>query len=239
MKQVLKEQTKVQAKPCIIKEGVVFNVPEKFKKYNDGKIVFEAILQSADTRNQNKRIYPRDVLDDGIKRIHDQIEKRRFFGELDHPISDNQIRQTTVSLQEVSHLVRRVWWDGAYLKGIVETTPYTPNGKILSGFVADSCPIGFSVRAIADVSDSGGYQKVVAPMVIISYDAVANPSHVGAEVTEIYQEGICQPIKEGKVLKILNEARNLIALNDGNSYTPNALDILVEQKIIQLGKLYW
>jgi len=236
--QVLKEQGKVQAKPSLIREGVVFSVPEKFKRYNDGKIVFHAILQSADTRNQNKRIYPKDVLEDGIRRISDQIEKRRFFGELDHPISDNQIRQTTVSLQEVSHLVREVWWEGCLLKGTIETTPYTPNGKILSGFVADSCPIGFSVRALADVNDEGGYQKVVSPMVIVSYDAVANPSHIGAQVTEVCQEGVCEPIKEGKVLKVLQEAKNLVTLNNGNSYDPNTLDMLVEQKIIRLGKMY-
>ena len=239
MKRVLKEQSKVQAKPCIIKEGVVFNVPEKFKKYNDGKIVFEAILQSADTRNQNKRIYPRDVLEDGIKRVSQKIEDRRMVGELDHPISDNQVRCTTVKYTSSSHLIRKVYWDGAFIKGICETLPYTPNGKIMSGLIADRIPVGFSLRGLADVSDEGGYQKVVAPLVVITWDCVSEPSHQGSYIKEICQEGKIFQINENKVLKVLNEAKNLITLNNGNSYTPNTLDMLVEQKIIQLGKLYW
>ena len=235
---ILKEQGKVQAKPSIIQEGVVFSVPEKFKRYNDGKIVFHAILQSADTRNQNKRIYPRDVLEDGIRRVQQKIDDRRMVGELDHPISDNQVRQTTVEYKSASHLIRDTWWDGNFLKATVETLPYTNNGKIMSGLIADSIPVGFSLRGLADVNDEGGYQKVVAPLVVITWDCVSEPSHQGSFIKEICQEGkICQ-INEHKVLKVLNEAKNLITLSNGNQYTPNALDMLVEQKLIRLGELY-
>lgn len=235
---ILNEQRKTQTKPSIIQEGVVFSVPERFKKYNDGKVVFHAALQSADTRNQNKRVYPKDVLVDGIRRIQSQIDERRFLGELDHPISDNQTRQCTVELKNCSHLIRKVWWEGVFLMGEVESLPYTQSGRILSGMISDQIPCGFSVRALSDVSDAGGYQKVIGPMVIISYDAVSNPSHVSCNVKEICEEGKVAAIKESKVLKILNEAKNLITLSNGNQYTPNALDMLIEQKLIRLGELY-
>lgn len=236
---VLKEQKTLKTTPSIIHEGVVFSVPEKFKKYNDGKVIFHAILQSADTRNQNKRVYPKDVLVDGIRRIQDQINNRRFLGELDHPITDNQQRSTTVELKNCSHLVTELWWEGTILHGTVETLPYAPSGKIMGGMIADQIPVGFSLRGLADVnSDSGGYQTVVAPLIMLSYDAVSNPSHVGSNVTEICTEGKVAPISESKVLKVLTEAKNLITLSNGNSYTPNALDMLVEQKIIRLGKMY-
>lgn len=235
---ILKEQTKVKSTPSIINESVVFNVPEKYKKYNDGKVVFEAILQSADTRNQNKRIYPRDVLEDGIRRVQQKIDDRRLVGELDHPISDNQVRSTTVEYKSVSHLIREVFWDGAYIKGVVETLPYTPCGKIMSGLIADRIPVGFSLRGLADVNDEGGYQKVVAPLVVITWDCVSEPSHQGSLVTCVREEGLVREAKDNKVLKVLTEAKNLITLSNGKSYTPNTLDMLVEQKIIQLAKMY-
>lgn len=235
---ILKEQSNVKSTPSIIQEGVVFNVPEKFKKYNDGKIVFHAILQSADTRNQNKRIYPKDVLVDGIKRVQQKIDDRRMVGELDHPISDNQTRQTTVEYKSSSHLIRDTWWDGNFLKATVETLPYTSNGKIMSGLIADSIPVGFSLRGLADLNDDGGYQKVVAPLVIITWDCVSEPSHQGSYIKEICQEGRVTNISETKVLKVLQEAKDLITLSNGNSYTPNTLDMLIEQKIIRLGKMY-
>ena len=238
MKQVLKEQAKVKAIPSIINEGVVFNVPEKFKKYNDGKIVFEAILQSADTRNQNKRVYPKDVLEDGLRRVQQKINDRRMVGELDHPISDNQVRSTTVEYKSVSHLIREVFWDGVFVKGIVETLPYTPNGKVMSGLIADNIPVGFSLRGLAECNCENGYQKVIAPLVVITYDCVSEPSHQGSVITCLKEEGVCRKLTNKEGIKILEEAKNLITLSNGNSYTPNTLDMLIEKKIIKLGSMY-
>lgn len=236
--QILKEQGKVQAKPSILQEGVVFSIPERLKKYNDGKVIYKGILQSADTRNQNKRVYPKDVLEDGIKRVQHKIEERRMVGELDHPISDNQIRQTTVNYSDASHLITETWWEGNLLWGRIETLPYTPKGKIASGLASDNITLGHSLRGLADVSDSGGYQKVVAPLVIITWDIVSEPSHANSYIREICEEGKVYQINEHKVLKVLNEAKNLITLSNGNQYTPNALDMLIEQKLIRLGELY-
>ena len=39
----------------VISESAVFAKPEKVKKYLDGKVVFEAYLQEANNKNQNKR----------------------------------------------------------------------------------------------------------------------------------------------------------------------------------------
>ena len=80
----------------IIRESAVFATPEKVKKYTDGKVVFEAYLQEADAKNQNKRVYPKRVLDSAMNKINDKIKRRAFLGELDHPITSDQIRQTTV-----------------------------------------------------------------------------------------------------------------------------------------------
>jgi len=238
MKQVLKEQAKVKAVPSIINEGVVFSVPERLKKYNDGKVIYKAILQTADVRNQNKRVYPKDVLVDGIKRVQQKIDERRMVGELDHPISDNQVRQTTVNYSDSSHLITETWWEGNLLWGKIETLPYTPKGKIASGLAADNITLGHSLRGLADVSDNGGYQTVVAPLVVITWDIVSEPSHAKSYIKEIVEEGKISNISDHSVLKVLTEAKNLITLTDGNMYTPNTLDMLIEKKIIKLGSMY-
>ena len=225
-------------KPSIILEGAVFDVPEKFKQYSDGKIVAECYLQTADEKNQNRRIYPRSVLDQGMKAIQEKINARRFLGELDHPISDNQTRQCTVEYKSVSHLVREWWWEGNRIKGIVETLPFCENGKIMTGLIANRIPVGFSLRGLADVNDSGGAQYVQAPLIVISYDAVSEPSHKGSQVSELKQEGRCITMTESNGLKILSEARNFYTLNNGQTYTGNALDYFVENKIIKLMKKF-
>ncbi len=225
-------------KPSIVLEGAIFDVPEKFKKYSDGKIIAECFLQTANEKNQNRRIYPKDVLDHGMKAIQEKINNRRFVGELDHPISDNQTRQCTVEYKSVSHLVREWWWEGERIKGVVETLPYTENGKIMSGLIADRIPVGFSLRGLADVSSSGGAQVVQSPLIVISYDCVSEPSHKGSQVTELRQEGKVIHMTDQAGLKILSEARNFYNLSNGRTYTGNALDYLVENKILKLAKRY-
>lgn len=224
-----------KAVPSIVFEGAIFDVPTRFKSYRDGKIVCEAYLQSADTKNQNRRVYPKMVLDQGMHAIQKKINERRFLGELDHPISDNSARQTTVLYQNASHLVREWWWEDNKIKGIVETLPYTPNGRVMSGLIADGVACGFSLRGLGDIVSKNDYQEVQAPLVIISYDCVSEPSHRGSNVTEIREEGVSLPLKAGSTnLKILEEAKGFYTLSNGRTYTGNALDMLVEQKILKL-----
>lgn len=213
----------------VIVEAAVFAQPEKVKRYTDGKVIFEAYLQEADIKNQNKRVYPRKVLDEAMIKINDKIKRRAFVGELDHPITDDQVRQTTVLYKEVSHIIREWTWDGDLIRGIVETTPYTPNGKSLSGLIMDRVPVGFSLRGLADVEDKHSHQEVLSPLIVITYDCVSEPSHNTATIQEIRNEN---------VVYILNESKQLIRCSNGKCYVPNYFDELVERRIIKITNKY-
>jgi len=213
-----------------LREATVFAKPEKIKKYLDGKVIFETYLQEAEERNQNKRVYPKDVLEESLKNIGDKIRKRNFLGELDHPISTNQIRQTTVLYKEVSHIIREYGWEGNLLRGVIETTPYTENGKILSGLILDRIQVGFSLRGLADVQDNGQFQLVMSPLITIAYDSVSEPSNTKATIQEVRNES---------VVRIIKESKTMICTDDGHCYLPDYFDQLVEQSVIKLKKKYW
>jgi len=215
--------------PSAIREAAVFSKPEKVKRFLDDKVVFETYLQEADAKNQNKRVYPKQVLEEALIKISDKIKRRSFLGELDHPISTNQIRQTTVMYKEVSHIIRETGWEGNLLRGVIETTPYTNNGKALSGLVLDNVTVGFSLRGLADVQDSGQYQLVMSPLIMISYDAVSEPSNSKATIQEIRNESLIQ---------VVSESKNMICTSDGYCYLPNYFDELVESKIVKIQKRY-
>ena len=92
---------------------------------NDGKLIVKGVLQRAEAKNQNGRIYPREILTREAKKYTDvQIKERRALGELDHPDS------SVVNLNNVSHNVREMHWDGDDLLGTVEVLS-TPSGNIL------------------------------------------------------------------------------------------------------------
>ena len=57
-------------------------------KENDGKLVVKGVLQRAESKNQNGRIYPKPVLEREADKYHKNfITERRALGELDHPDS--------------------------------------------------------------------------------------------------------------------------------------------------------
>jgi hypothetical protein len=223
------QQSQNQVFSNLVIESAVFAAPEKVKRYTDGKIIFEAYLQEADIKNQNKRVYPRKVLDEAMKKIQSKIDKRGFVGELDHPITDDQVRQTTVMYKEVSHIIREWGWDGPFIRGVIETTPYSSNGKTLSGLIMDKVPVGFSLRGLADVEDRQTFQEVMAPLMVITYDSVSEPSHNTATIQEIRNE---------HVVHIIKESKQLICCSNGKCYLPNYFDELVERRIINLVNRY-
>lgn len=216
-----------------IQEGVVMAKPEKVRKLLDGKVIFETILQEADSVNGNKRVYPKTVINEGLIAIKKKIQDRGFLGELDHPIPDgnnsstDQIRQTTVLYKNVSHVISDVWWDGILLKGRVETLPYTQYGRTLSGLALDNIPVGFSLRGLADVKDKGSFQEVVGPLMIICYDSVSQPSNAKATIQEIKNENLVRIVHES-----LNS--NIYTLSNGQRWTGNALDEAIEKRILKL-----
>jgi N-acyl-D-aspartate/D-glutamate deacylase len=137
------------------------------------------------------------------------------------------VRQTTVMYKESSHLIREWGWDGDLLKGIVETLPYTPNGKSLSGLILDKVTVGFSLRGLADLEDRGEFQDVLDPLIVIAFDSVSEPSHVKATIQEIRNEN---------VVHILSESNQLICCSNGHCYLPNYFDYLIETEILKLQK---
>ena len=69
-------------------------------KENNGRLVVKGVLQRAESKNQNGRVYPREVLLKEVsKYLEEQVAERRALGELDHPES------SVVNLNNASHNV--------------------------------------------------------------------------------------------------------------------------------------
>ena len=222
----------LNARTHSIQEAAVFGHAKKIKKYTSGKVRFNAILQTCGDTNQNKRVYSLEVMRDGVDRVQQTIKNRNLVGELDHPISTNQIRQTTVLYKECAHLINDIEFRGDQIWGEIETLPYTVNGKVMSGLVLDGVSIGFSLRGLADLEDNGSFQKVLPPLIIITWDCVQQPSHKKASIQEVHQDQINR-------VKVVNESANLIQTNKGRCYLPNLFDELVERKLINLHEQWW
>ena len=209
----------------VIIEQSIFQEAEVVKSPS-GKAFFRMVLQDADMINQNGRIYPHGVLDNAMREVEERMKRKAFMGELDHPVPKgveqyDAIRQTTVSLKEVSHYIRDWEWRGKQLIGEVETAS-THWGKVLHGLLKDGSGVGMSMRGMAELERTEEANIVKDPLMIISFDAVSLPSHKAAVVdfNEMRFEG-----------SIVTEQPGLICV-DGRCFLPNYFDKLVETKVI-------
>jgi len=140
------------------------------------RLTVRGILQRSGIKNQNGRVYPKNVLiREAQKYAENFIKERRALGELDHPES------SVVNLQNVSHNVVEMHWDGDDLVGTVEVLP-TPNGNILKELFKANIRLGISSRGMGtvkkDVNENA--DLVQDDFELIAFDFVSNPSTMGA-----------------------------------------------------------
>lgn len=150
---------------------------------NNGKLIVTGVLQRADVRNQNGRVYPMEILMREAKKYENTfIAERRALGELDHPDS------SVVNLNNVSHNIVSMGWKGPDLIGTVEVLP-TPSGNILKSLFQAGIKLGISSRGLGSVKEvmrEGSEAMEVQPdFELIAFDFVSNPSTHGAFLSPV------------------------------------------------------
>jgi len=139
-------------------------------------MIVQGVLQRANAKNQNGRVYPKDILEREVKKYDDSfVKERRALGELDHPDS------SVVNLQNVSHNVVEMMWNGDDLVGKVEILP-TPSGNILKALFKAGVKLGISSRGLGSVRKNvrENADEVQDDFELIAFDFVSNPSTRGA-----------------------------------------------------------
>lgn len=144
-------------------------------KSPNGTVEVVGLMQVAGDLNGNGRIYPREILENAISTFKTTfIREGNAFGELDHPESP------IVSLKNVSHIIKDLWWEGDKVMGRVEILN-TPFGNIVKEILKAGYKIGISSRGTGSVSEVGGGRvQVNDDFNLVTWDFVSNPSVQGA-----------------------------------------------------------
>ena len=149
-------------------------VAESMEK-NGGRLVVSGVLQRAEAKNQNGRVYPRPILEREVEKyLTENVKQRRALGELDHPDS------SIINLNNVSHNVVDMEWKGNDLVGRVEVLT-TPAGNILRELFRAGIKLGISSRGMGSVKQLDERTvEVQDDFELIAFDFVSNPSTHGA-----------------------------------------------------------
>ncbi len=131
-------------------------------------------LQEAEVKNGNGRVYPKEILErEAQKYMEGPIKTNTSMGELDHPDS------SIINLNNVSHVIKKIWWDGDNLMGELELLN-TPSGKIAQEIISAGIPLGISSRGMGSVRQLGETVEVQDDFELLCWDLVSIPSTPGA-----------------------------------------------------------
>jgi hypothetical protein len=198
MRQTLIDTQLFKLSPQAITEAV---------KTNEGNLLVEGRLQSAETKNGNGRFYPRGVLEREVQKyLEGPVKENRALGELDHP--DSQV----VNLKNVSHNIKDLWWDGDDVIGKIEILP-TPSGNILTQLFKNGITVGVSSRGMGSLKPLGETQEVQDDFELLCWDFVSTPSTPGAYVAPVNEGLEFSSIKVGKYTKINNIITEILCNN--------------------------
>ena len=142
-------------------------------------ILRHVTLQQANSKNQNGRIYPRQILTKEVVRYNKEfVEQNRALGELDHPESP------IVNLRNVCANVTKISMNGDAVVGDMQVLS-TPAGNIVRELVKNNIRLGVSSRGVG--SGKNVYEdtlEVQEDYSLICFDVVSNPSTPGAFINE-------------------------------------------------------
>jgi len=198
MKQLLIERIdNFSITPQVLQESV---------RKNNGRLIVQGVVQRAEAKNGNGRVYPKDTLEREIQKYKDTyIKENRALGELDHPESP------IINLKNVCHNVKDVWWDGDDVMAKIEILT-TPSGNILKELLLNGITVGISSRGMGSVKQIGETVEVQDDFELLCWDFVSTPSTQGAFM-EVVSESKQYNQPNNKKLDKINELVTEILCN--------------------------
>lgn len=171
-------------------------------------------LQYAGRKNANGRLYEHAVLEHAVKEIQEDLKRRSVMGELDHP------PDAKIHLENVSHLITKLWMEGDEVFGELEILEDLPMGRILKGLTDAGVTIGISSRGVGDMEtvmhEGEEVLRVLPGYTFVTFDIVAEPSVPGAILSVM--ESRNRMLNNGTNYRgsieraILKETKNLLGL---------------------------
>jgi hypothetical protein len=163
---------------------------------NNGRLIVEGVVQRADAKNGNGRVYPKDTLEREIDKYKaTYIKENRALGELDHPESP------IINLKNVCHNILDLWWNGDDVMGKIEILP-TPSGNILKALLIAGITVGISSRAMGSVKQIGETVEVQDDLELVCWDFVSTPSTQGAFMEIVNESLNPNAVKTDKYQKV-------------------------------------
>jgi hypothetical protein len=174
----------------------------------NGKLVAEAILQTADEKNRNGRYYAEEELFPQLtaKRTLELLNAGYLRAECGHPLSKDLQRQSTIDDTRTCARFLKLWTEGKNVMAHVVGTN-SPLGQAFNADLEEGCMPAWSLRALGSVNNTPRGAEV-KNLRLITWDNVIFPSHPGAYTKGLVTESV-EFNKPSNIQRILQESMEL------------------------------
>ena len=181
-------------------------------KEENGKVIGEGILQTANEKNRNGRFYSSEELFPQLTapRTLELLEAGYLRAELGHPLSDELIRQQTIDDSRTCAQFLKLWTDGDNVWARFRGTN-NAFGESFDKDLRDGCKPAWSLRALGTLVQTARGAEV-KKLRLITWDQVIYPSHPHAYTQRLVTESAdfakendiyCE---NGKIIPITNKS---------------------------------
>lgn len=134
------------------------------------------IWSTAELKNNNSRVYKRDILEREIDKIQQKVDEGTLWGELGHPPNPE------INPERIAVLTSMLEWKGNDVYGRAKVLD-TPSGQIAKTLIKEG-KMGISSRGLGTVSEDG---YVNEDFNLITWDLVTDPSNNPSWVNGIFE----------------------------------------------------
>mgnify|MGYP003292379070 CR=1 FL=1 len=159
-------------------------------KEENGKVIAEGILQTANERNRNGRFYSSEELFPQLTapRTLELLEAGYLRAELGHPLSNELVRQQTIDDSRTCAQFLKLWTEGDHVWARFRGTN-NAFGEAFDKDLKDGCKPAWSLRALGNLVQTPRGAEV-RKLKVITWDQVIYPSHPGAYTQRLVTESV-------------------------------------------------
>jgi len=134
------------------------------------------IYSSAELKNNNARVYSKDILDREVGKVQEKIDNKTLWGELGHPPNPE------INPERIAILTTMLEWKGNDVYGKSKVLD-TPQGQIAKTLIKEG-RMGISSRGLGTVAEDGNVNE---DFNLITWDLVTDPSNNPSWINGIYE----------------------------------------------------
>ena len=198
------------------------NYSISIEENKEKSLYITGLFSSAEKKNENGRIYPKEILQREVDMLSESINNKSCYGEAGHPTS-----RAETSPERIAIMVEDLSWKGNDLYGKAKVLQRTLHGSQIAGVIQEGGRLGISSRGLGTVNEETN--EVNEDFKLITYDVVTAPSNYGSWVNGVLESQKFPIPEQNNDLQVSYQDIKKFLIENSFNYDPMRVQELVKE----------